>query len=55
MQKWKILIPYDTLIWLDTMKAIASFEFFPKKWFTDYISDRLGLEFESADESQDIN
>ena len=44
MQKWRVSIPYKTLIWLQTLKAIALFEFVPKKWFTDSISGLLGFE-----------
>lgn len=47
MQKWQIPVPYDTLIWLQTLKAIALFEFFPKKWFTDYVQIKLGLKIKA--------
>lgn len=43
MLKWRIRIPYKTLVCLQVLKAIALFEFVPKKWFTDTLTDFIGF------------
>ena len=43
MQKWKIKIPYETMIWLKALRSITLFEFIPTKAIVNTVSDYLGI------------
>lgn len=43
MQKWKIKIPYETMIWLKALRSITLFEFIPTKSIVNKVSDYLGI------------
>ena len=53
MQKWKIRIPYETMIWLKALRSITLFEFIPTKAIVSTVSEYLGIKksVESSEES----